>query len=134
MDYLSLRKQIAYLEALCVAHDAVEAGKAHREVALADERTPAELAAIKEAELLSFSNIAIAGSGFKAELCGTISGEPTATVEKLVEVGFDEKQAADLVAEGKAIRADALVIRQPLPVEPAKEEVAVTPVKEEIKP
>jgi len=106
MDYQNIRKQIAYLTALADAHDAVEAGKALAEKA----PEPAQDVA---AQKLACSNIAIAGSGVKAELCGTISTEPTATAEKLIGLGFDEKQAADMVAEGAAIRVDALELRKP---------------------
>ena len=104
MEYADLRKQIAYMTALCEANDAVVAGKA------VAEKEPAEAADIATAKI-SASNIAIAGSGFKAELCGTISDEPTATVETLTSVGFDEKLAAEMIDEGARIRADALTLR-----------------------
>lgn len=110
MDYIAARKLAAYLTALADANDAVESGKAIKE---AEPAKAEDIAAQK----VSASNIAIAGSGVKAELCGTISGEPTATVKALMDIGADDKLAEDMVADGKRIRADALALRVPVKVE-----------------
>jgi len=95
-----------YLTALADAQDAVEAGKKIDDAPVV-EAQPIDIAAQK----ISASNIAIAGSGVKAELCGTIEGEPTATVESLVVAGFDRDQAQELIDVGKVVRADALSLR-----------------------
>lgn len=108
MDYQSLQKQRAYIEALLVAHEAVERGKA----LTAEKEQSQDINTIRE----SCANVAIAGEGVKAELCGTLEAEPTATVESLVAWGFDEKVAEDMVAAGKAIHADALELRKPIAV------------------
>ena len=101
IDY---RKMAEYLTALADAQDAIEAGKKIDDAPVVE---PVD----KAAQKLSASNVAIAGSGVKAELCGTIENEPTATAEKLIAVGFDDKQAKELVDVGKAVRADALELR-----------------------
>ena len=101
------RKMAAYLTALADAQDGVETGKAIDEKTVED--APVDVATQK----ISASNIAIAGSGVKAELCGTIEDEPTATVERLTAIGFDEDQAKEIIDVGAQIRVDALALRVP---------------------
>jgi hypothetical protein len=110
MDYTAKRKQAAYLIALCDCHDAVEAGKA----LAAKEPEPAEDI---QAQKDCFSNIVLGGSGVKAELLGTIASEPTITVKALVDVGFEEREADELIAESVKVRADAFELRIAKPLE-----------------
>lgn len=104
MDYLSLRKQAAYLTVLCDCHDAAEAGKA----LVAKEPEPAQDI---EAQKVAFSNIILGGNGVKAELVGDTDTEPTAKIETLTAVGFDEREAQEMIDEGVKIRADAWALR-----------------------
>lgn len=116
IDY---RKMAEYLTALADACDAVDAGKKVDD-ALVVEAEPVDTAAQK----ISASNVAIAGSGVKAELCGTVADKPTATVEILTAIGFDLVQARELIDVGIAVRSDALSLRvvkivaEPIDVEP----------------
>jgi hypothetical protein len=101
IDYSLLRKQVVFLNALCAAHDAVEAGK---------ELKPAEAVDLDAAKTAA-RNAALAGDGLKAALLGTLSTLPTATAKTLTDTGMDEKLADDIIAEVVVIRADALALK-----------------------
>ncbi|MFA6198646.1 MAG: hypothetical protein WC734_05890 [Patescibacteria group bacterium] len=105
-DYTGARKQAAYLTALCDAHDAVVAGKALKE----DE--PKETL---EAQKISASNIALAGSSAKAEILGTLSAAPSMKTDDLVKIGMETKYAEAVMIEAATIRADALALREVKP-------------------
>lgn len=107
--YEQARKAIAYLTALCDAHDAVESGKA------IDTAKPESAPVDTTAQKTTAQNIALAGSGDKAALMGTISTEPTITSKELVDAGIDEKLAVEIITERDAIRADALALTEVKP-------------------
>ena len=106
-DYTGARKQAAYLNALCDAHSAVETGKLIKE-----DAEPKETIANQK---VSASNIALAGSGAKAEIMGTISTEPTLRAADLVALGMDDKYADGVMIEAAAVRVDALALREVKP-------------------
>ncbi len=115
MDYANIKKQIAYMQSLVDAHEAVEAGKAIRPDA------PVDI----EAQKISCSNIALASASGspKSQLIGNLSEQPTIKADDLILIGIDEKLADEMITEGAAIRADALALR-----------VREEPIAEEIEP
>lgn len=125
MDYANLRKQAMILNALCDAHEAIEAGKAREKVIIADERTPEQMEEIKQAELISYSNIVLASASgsLKSQLLGNLSDEPTLKAEDLVRLEIDEKLADEIIAESVVIRTDALALREPKEINSIAEEI-----------
>ena len=101
--YDNARKTIEYLTALIEAHDAIESGKAVAPVM--EDKQGAVMA-----QKTTARNIALAGSGAKAELMGTIEDEPTLDAQALIDVGIDEKTAAEIIIARDGIRADAIAM------------------------
>ena len=125
MDYESIRKQISILTALCDSYDAVAAGKIEKDKVA----VPIDEVAQKVSALVSARNIALAGSGDKAALMGTLSTEPVLQDKDLIEIGIEEKLAEDIIKERDTIRIDALALTE------AKEElIGDSEPLEEVKP
>lgn len=103
MERESIRKLIAYLDGLCVADEAVEAGK---KVGTEPEM-PKETV---EQQKTSYRNIALAGSGYKAEIMGTLTTEPTVAAKELTALGLDTKTADELITKRDMVRADAVAL------------------------
>ena len=104
IDYENVLKQITVLQSLYDAHTSVEAGK------LIAEPLPDAPKETVEAQKMTARNVALAGSGLKADLMGTLSTLPVLDERALVAIDFNEVQAADIVKERDTIRADAFAL------------------------